>query len=191
MCLQRSLKDGSAGEGHLLKCLQQFLEKTDMAFAQLIYDKCEMINGDLNNDSDSAEFLVALLAAMKEDFPLFGDLFASRVIGDGLCGVCESTVEASHVSTVFVVPPTAFGTVLSFSEAFGLSVEDVQGNIVLSQPCPLCKSVCYNRPFPVCLFVIMIVCGVFNRKALLFCVVEERFQVKLLHCVCQILGIVV
>jgi len=142
LVLQRSLKDGSAGEGHLLKCLQQFLDQKDMAFVQVIYDKCAMINGELNSDSDSAEFLLALLAALKEDFPLFGDLFSSRVIGDALCSVCESTVEASSVYTVFVVPPTEYGTVLSFSEALRSTLEDIQGNIILGQPCPLCKNVC-------------------------------------------------
>ena len=136
------MKDGSVGEGHLLGCLQQFIEKKDMTFAQIICSECGITEDHSNSDSDSAEFLSGLLSALKNDFPLFGDLFSTRISIDLMCSACESPLKVSHVNSFFIVPGMESKDPLSFSAAFNAALNNSIQALASSESCYACESVC-------------------------------------------------
>ena len=138
------MKDGSVGEGHLLGCLQQFLESKDMTFVQIICSECGEVKKDPNSDSDSSEFLGGLLSALEKDFPLFGDLFSTRLSVEGVCSACESPLKASRMVSFFVVPGMDNHDLLSFDDAFHAAVERSLQLILTAEPCYACESVCYR-----------------------------------------------
>ena len=136
------MSDGSVRAGWLLECLRSFLENKDFEFVQVLCAVCGERKSNPNSDSDSAEFLAGLLEALSKDFPLFGDLFATRVSVVGTCRTCESHIANTQVCTVLVVPPQEHDSPLSTEQAFASAVEHAHHNL-LSHPCQACGYVCF------------------------------------------------
>ena len=132
----------------MLTCLQRFLSSKDVTFVQQLCAACGEPGASTNREGDAAEFLARLLATLKSDFPMIGDLFGVRVSVEVTCSACETEARESVTRVMLVVPGgcTSGNEPLSLSAAFDAAAENACQQLSnLLMRCSVCFTVCFSH----------------------------------------------